>query len=141
MKTQLKVKKLRKDAVVPSYAKAGDAGMDLTCTHILKRAQDIEYCTGISLEIESGYVGLLFPRSSISNTGHSLRNSVGVIDSGYRGEIKLRMSFVAEGTKEYLVGEKIGQLVIMKIPEVEIEEVRNLSDSERSTGGFGSTGV
>lgn len=141
MKTILKVKKLRKDAVVPAYAKVGDAGIDLTCTHILKRAQDIEYCTGICLEIESGYVGLLFPRSSISNTGHSLRNSVGVIDSGYRGEIKLRMSFASEGTKEYLVGEKIGQLVIMQIPQVEIEEADNLSDSERSTGGFGSTGL
>lgn len=141
MKTQLKVKKLRKDATLPSYARDGDAGIDITCTHILKRAQDIEYCTGISIEIENGYVGLLFPRSSISNTGHSLRNSVGVIDSGYRGEIKLRMSFASEGTKEYLVGEKIGQLIIMKIPEVEIKEADNLPDSERSTGGFGSTGA
>ena len=85
-------------------------------------------------------MGLVFPRSSISNTDHFLRNSVGVIDSGYRGEVKIRMSIPALGAKEYLLGDKVAQLVILKLPWVEIEECQELSDSERSDGGFGSTG-
>lgn len=87
-----------------------------------------------------GYAGFVFPRSSISKTGHFLKNSVGVIDSGYRGEIKLRMSIPVGSENEYKVGDKIGQLIIIKLPWVEIEEVKELSDTDRGQGGFGSTG-
>jgi dUTP pyrophosphatase len=139
-KVKIKFKKLNERAEIPFYAKDGDAGMDLIATTLVRTGKFSEYGTDLAVEIPRGYVGLLFPRSSISNTDHFLRNSVGVIDSGYRGEIKLRMSIPALGEKEYIMGDKVGQLIIMKLPWVEIEEVEELSDTDRGEGGFGSTG-
>lgn len=136
----LKIKRLSEQAVLPSYAKAGDAGVDLVATSLSRTSKYFEYGTSLAVEIPEGYVGFLFPRSSISKTDHFLRNSVGVIDSGYRGEIKLRMSIPALGSREYRLGDKVGQLIIMKLPWVDIEEVEELSDSDRGDGGFGSTG-
>lgn len=136
----LKVKKLHSKSVLPSYAKKGDAGMDLTCVSLAKTGKYYEYGTGLAMEIPEGHVGLVFPRSSISKTDHFLRNSVGVIDSGYRGEIKLRMSIPALGEKEYQIGEKIGQLIIIELPWVNIEEAEELNETDRGEGGFGSTG-
>jgi len=95
----------------------------------------------LAMEVPEGYVGLIFPRSSISKTDHYLRNSVGVIDSGYRGEIKIRMSTPLLGGVEYKEGDRIAQLIIMKLPWVNIEEVEELSDTDRGDGGFGSTGT
>jgi dUTP pyrophosphatase len=137
---KLKIKKLNERAEIPFYAKDGDAGMDLVATNLVRTGKFSEYGTDLAIEIPKGYVGLLFPRSSISKTDHYLRNSVGVIDSGYRGEIKLRMSIPALGETEYLIGDKVGQLIIMKLPWVEIEEVDELSETDRGEGGFGSTG-
>ena len=137
---KLKFKKIFSDAVVPSYTQKGDAGMDLVARSMIRTGKYYEYGTGIAMELPQGYVGLLFPRSSISKTDHYLRNSVGVVDSGYRGEIKLRMSIPALGEKEYRIGDRIAQLIIMKLPWVEIEEVEELSDTDRGEGGFGSTG-
>ena len=139
-KIKIKFKKLNERAEIPFYAKDGDAGMDLIATTLVRTGKFSEYGTDLAVEIPRGYVGLLFPRSSISNTDHFLRNSVGVIDSGYRGEIKLRMSIPALGEKEYLMGDKVGQLIIVKLPWVEVEEVDELSDTDRGEGGFGSTG-
>ena len=139
-KVKIKFKKLNKRAEIPFYAKDGDAGMDLIATTLVRTGKFSEYGTDLAVEIPRGYVGLLFPRSSISNTDHFLRNSVGVIDSGYRGEIKLRMSIPALGEKEYIMGDKVGQLIIMKLPWVEVEEADELSDTDRGEGGFGSTG-
>jgi dUTP pyrophosphatase len=85
----LKFKKLNDTAVIPSYAKPGDAGMDLVATSIISNTTfDVTYGTGIAMEIPKGFVGLVFPRSSIRKTDLALTNSVGVIDSGYRGEIQ-----------------------------------------------------
>ena len=139
-KVKIKFKKLNKRAEIPFYAKDGDAGMDLVATTLVRTSKFFEYGTDLAMEIPKGYVGLLFPRSSISKTDHFLRNSVGVIDSGYRGEIKLRMSIPALGETEYVIGDKVGQLILMKLPWVEIEEVEELSDTDRGEGGFGSTG-
>lgn len=136
----LKVKKLNEQSVLPSYAKKGDAGMDLTCISLARTGQYYEYGTGLAMEIPEGHVGLVFPRSSISKTDHFLRNSVGVIDSGYRGEIKLRMSVPALGETEYQIGDKIGQLVIIELPWVQIKQVEQLNETDRGEGGFGSTG-
>lgn len=140
---KVKFKKLRPDAFTPRYAKYGDAGLDLVAMegHYNNDYGFLEYSTGICVEIPEGYVGYLFPRSSISKTPHSLRNSVGVIDSGYRGEIKLRFSTDPEREHlEYQYGDKIGQLVIMPIPQVEMVEMAELSSSDRGEDGFGSTG-
>jgi len=137
---ELKFKKLKDRAVIPSYAKKGDAGMDLVATNVKHSDLYIEYGTDLAMELPHGYVGLLFPRSSISKTDHYLRNSVGVIDSGYRGEIKIRMSIPALGARQYNKGDKIAQLLIMQIPWVDIVEVSEISGSDRGAGGFGSTG-
>lgn len=136
----LKFKKLCEDACVPFYSKEGDAGLDLKATSLVRTGDYFEYGTGLAMELPKGFVGFIFPRSSISNTDHFLRNSVGVIDSGYRGEIKIRMSVPLLGSKEYKIGDKIAQLIIMKLPIVNIIETRKLSDSSRGDKGFGSTG-
>ena len=138
---KVRFKKLHTDAIIPSYAKPGDAGMDLTATSIIDEAFQVTYGTGIAVEIPGGYVGLIFPRSSIRKYQLQLSNSVGVIDSGYRGEIQF--TFNKTGgvpSKKYEVGDRIGQLIIMPFPTIIPIESNDLSDSERGTGGFGSTG-
>lgn len=155
------IKKLVPEAIIPTYAKPGDAGMDLIATSVNDDNDDyIEYGTGLAIEIPDGYVGLIFPRSSNSKKDLLLCNSVGVIDSGYRGEIKLRYKRIINTSSEkfymkdnlflapsiyltidrYEVGDKIGQIMIMPIPFVEFTEVDELSKTERGDGGFGSTG-
>ena len=139
---KVKIKRLSENSIIPSYSKPGDAGLDLTATWIKVEDHNkygyFEYGTGIAVEIPEGHVGLIFPRSSISNTGMFLSNSVGVIDSGYRGEIKLRFKYIS-GTNAYNVGDRIGQLIIIPYPTIEFEEVEDLGSSERGDGGFGST--
>lgn len=167
---QVKIKKLNENAVIPAYAHPTDAGLDLTA--VSKKIEPngvVTYGTGIAVEIPNGYVGLVFPRSSNCKKDLLLTNSVGVIDSGYRGEIMLKympcaFNFIAPfktrlrvflfGTKwchhniamyrghgtEYQVGDRVGQLIIIPYPKVQFEEVAELSDSDRGNGGYGSTG-
>ena len=137
----VKIKKLHPDAVIPTYAKAGDAGMDLTAISESWNEDNsmVTYDTGLAIEIPKGHVGLLFPRSSIYKTSLDLTNAVGVIDSSFRGSIMLKFRCVEEGMV-YDVGDRVGQLIILPYPEIEFEEVEELSDSERNDGGFGSTG-
>ena len=143
---KVRFKKLVDKAVTPSYAKPGDAGMDMTTigSQINVENNYIEYFTGIAVEIPEGYVGLLFPRSSTSKKDLRLANSVGVVDSGYRGEISFRYKFPKDiyfaKLKRYGNGDRIGQLVIMPYPQIELEEVSELSITERGEGGYGSTG-
>jgi dUTP pyrophosphatase len=140
---KVRIKKLVPEAVVPSYANPGDAGLDLVATYVKVEDHNtygyFEYGTGLSVEIPDGYVGLVFPRSSISKTGMLLTNSVGVIDSGYRGEIKFRFKYIS-GTASYEVGDRVGQLIILPYPSVEFEEVDSLDETQRGADGFGSTG-
>lgn len=143
-KITLKIKKLVEEAVIPSYAKQGDAGLDLTA--VSKQWDDNLQCwvygTGLAFEIPEGHVGLLFPRSSVRKTNLALTNSVGVVDSGYRGEAMFTYRPQSNGISgsAYNVGDRVGQLIVMEYPTVEIEEVTDLADSERGTGGHGSTG-
>lgn len=138
---KLKVKKLHPDAVIPSIAKPGDAGMDLTAvSQSVDADTNMIYHIGIAVEIPEGYVGLLFPRSSNSKKDLLLSNSVGVIDSGYRGELMVKFKKLQTFPKHYEVGERVAQLVIIEIPKVTVSEVDELSSSERGEGGFGSTG-
>jgi dUTP pyrophosphatase len=138
----LNIKKLHDNAVIPSYAKPGDAGLDLVATEVIEQSMHmIKYGTGIAVEIPEGYVGLLFPRSSVSKTNLSLANSVGVIDSGYRGQIMCVFNKVNNPMLDsYKVGDKIAQLVLVAAPQFTINEVTELSNTERGEGGFGSTG-
>lgn len=136
---KIKYKKLSKDAVAPNRAHLTDAGFDLTCTRIVYGGDYISYGTGLAFEIPEGHVGLLFPRSSIFKKDLVLSNSVGVIDSGYRGEVMFKFRCF-EGGRAYEVGDRIGQLIVVPYPAVEYEEVDELSDSDRGEGGYGSTG-
>lgn len=164
---KVKIKKLVENAVIPQYAKEGDAGLDLVATSIERdNFGNIVYGTGVAVEIPKGYVGLVFPRSSNAKTNLYLTNSVGVIDSGYRGEIMFKykptvcvisylkylwqrvilkkkdiqssMDFLA--FNRYDIGDRVGQLIIIKYPYIEFEEVDKLSETERGTGGYGSSG-
>jgi dUTP pyrophosphatase len=138
----VKIKKLTENAVIPSYSKVGDAGMDLTITSEIENTSfSVTYGFGIALEIPRGYVGLVFPRSSIRNQELVLSNSVGVIDSGYRGELQATFKKTnGLDSLKYKVGERGAQIIIMPHPNIELIEFKDLSDSERGDGGFGSTG-
>lgn len=155
---KVKIKKLNEKAVIPKYAKAGDAGLDLTAvTKEFDGHGNISYGIGLAIEIPKGYVGLLFPRSSNSKKDLLLTNSVGVIDSGYRGEIivkfkpsnkilpsntsnhgLLQLSFGGI-SNNYEIGERVAQLIIIPYPDIELVESNELSETERGEGGFGST--
>jgi len=138
---EVKIKKLHPDAVIPMYAKHGDAGMDLTAiSKSIDRLNNIVYGTGLAFEIPEGYVGLVFPRSSCSKSDLILSNSVGVIDSGYRGEVTFKFKPMNILPVVYEVGERIGQLVIMPYPTIEFIESDELSETERGVGGYGHTG-
>lgn len=153
----IKVKKLNPNSVLPAYAKQGDAGMDLTATSKSYDDQgNVVYGTGLAFEIPEGYVGLLFPRSSNAKKDLILSNSVGVIDSGYRGEVALKFkpsayytvndgfrfftSLPLDFLENYEIGDRIGQIIIMPYPQVQFTEVDELGESERGAGGFGSSG-
>jgi dUTP pyrophosphatase len=139
---KVRIKKLHEAAIVPKYSKPGDAGLDLTATEIIKEEGfQITYGTGLAVEIPLGYVGLIFPRSSIRNYELALTNCVGVVDSGYRGEIQFTFNKIGGvPSKKYDVGDRIGQLIILPYPQIELEEVSELSSTERGDGGFGSSG-
>jgi dUTP pyrophosphatase len=140
---KIKIKKLNPNAIIPKYAKEGDAGMDLVAVSKEEiNPLQIRYGTGLAVEIPEGYVGLIFPRSSIMKAGLSLSNAVGVIDSGYRGELMAVFNKkMAPHAKNYEVGDRIAQIIILPYPYIKFEEVSDLSDSARGDGGFGSTGL
>lgn len=133
--------KLSGSAVLPSYANDGDAGLDLTATS--KQWNDTMKCwiygMGIACAIPYGFVGLIFPRSSVRKYGIIMANCVGVIDAGYRGEISATFKELGND-KVYKVGERVAQLIIIPFPQVNIQEVMSLPESERGANGHGSTG-
>lgn len=139
---QVKIKKLHPDAVIPKYAKEDDAGMDLVATEIINETSDqVTYGTGLAMEIPEGFVGLVFPRSSIRKYDLSLSNSVGVIDSGYRGELQVTFKKTKQYTSAtYNVGDRVAQIMIIPRPYINFVEAKELSSTERGDGGFGSTG-
>lgn len=168
-RVQVKVKKLLPEAIIPQYAKDGDAGLDIVATSIEEKDGRIVYGTGLSFEIPKGYLGFLMPRSSICKHDLRLTNAVGLLDSSFRGEVKFifendamqqrgsvtdtRAFWDATKNEEahnasiwpvhkvYKVGDRIGQLVILPYPQIELVESETLSDTERGSGGFGSTGA
>lgn len=154
----VRIKKLVEEAVIPIYQHETDAGMDMTATSVNITEDFIEYGTGLSVEIPNGYVGLIFPRSSVSKYDLQLCNSVGVIDSGFLGEVRFRFNILQNDSvtantfesitgsiglrdsKIYNVGDKIGQLIILPFPKVVWQVVEDLEQSERGENGFGSSG-
>jgi dUTP pyrophosphatase len=148
---EVKVMKLRDEAVIPFYAHSTDAGMDLVAT---SKHEDeygnIVYGIGLAFEIPEGYAGFIFPRSSNHKHSLLLSNCVGIVDAGYRGEVsaKFRKDYqymqgnglVHNISTEYEVGERVAQMVILPYPKVSMVEVTELSNSERGANGYGSTG-
>jgi len=169
-----------KNAKTPSKAYEGDAGLDMWATTVdFTNPMYIEYGTGIHMAIPKGYVGLLFARSSVRKFALAMANCVGILDAGYRGEIKFsyrtyensfgntdmikkleklgvvdsvtalqdskdkskQFYIKPENKKVYMVGDKIGQLVILKLPTIKLKEKKELTPSERGTGGHGSSGI
>jgi dUTP pyrophosphatase len=139
---KLKVKVL--DGVVPAYAHEGDAGLDLRAAEGLSIPAHghATVGTGIACEVPSGCVGLVFPRSGLAcKSGVALRNCVGVIDSGYRGEIKATLTNDTDDPFVVEAGDRIAQMVVMPYVPCKVEQVEELSETERGDGGYGSTGV
>jgi dUTP pyrophosphatase len=141
----VKIKKLHPNAVIPTYAKDGDAGMDLVATSIISETTtDVTYGMGIALEIPYEFVGLIFPRSSVRKYDLALTNCVGVIDSGYRGELQATFKktnwLKSNESEKYQIGDRIAQIIIIPHPYITFDEVEELSSTERGEGGFGSTG-
>ena len=145
---KVKIKKLHSNAVLPVYAKDGDAGMDLYAVDVKHNYDSltdeltkITVDSGLAFEIPKGFVGLIFPRSSIQSTGLRLSNCVGVIDSGYRGSVKAVFDVHDDSLQFYEVGDRFAQIMIIPHPPIEFEEVNELSETERGEGGFGSSGI
>lgn len=141
----MKVKRLVPEAVLPKKAHATDAGFDLVA--VSKRWDRDDWCyvygTGLAFEIPEGYVGLVFPRSSVASRPLFLANCVGVIDSGYRGEVtaKFKVAGSSKGLDAaYEVGERIAQIVFVKLPDFDLVESDELGSSDRGEGGYGSSG-
>lgn len=133
---QVKFKKCQENAIMPTYQHVSDACADL---YAADQKDSVTFDTGIALEIPEGYVGLVYPRSSISKTPYMLANSVGVIDSNYRGSVIVKFKSFESGSF-YKVGDRIAQLMIIPIPKIQFIEVDELNETDRGTGGFGSTG-
>ncbi len=139
------VKRLDPDMPLPAYAKAGDAGADL-CTRVdltILPGERVLVPTGISIALPNGFVALVHPRSGLAvKHGISIVNTPGTVDAGYRGELAvILINHDKEKSVSFKKGDRIAQLVIQQVERAEFVEVSQLPGSERSTGGFGSTGV
>ena len=138
----IKIKKLNKNVELPKQSTTGAAGMDFYLPQPVRltpnRSKKVPL--GVAVEIPEGYVMLLIPRSSTWKTPLRMPNSVGVIDSDYRGEVCALLRNTSNFTVTADIGERLVQGVIVPVPEVQIQEVEELGETSRGAGGFGSTG-
>ncbi len=137
---ELKVKKIHKDAKLPSYGHVGDAGLDLFSVMdcVLKGGEARAIATGIQVAIPEGYVGLIWDKSGISLK--NIHRLAGVVDSGYRGEIKIVMTNLSAEAFTIEKGMKIAQMLIQPVSKVKVVDAEELDDTSRGENGFGSTG-
>lgn len=142
---ELNVKPLSDNAVLPENAYAGDAGIDLRATEamVLRPFERALIPTGLAMAIPEGYAGFVLPRSgSAIKQGLSLVNSPGLIDSGYRGEIKcIAINLDPQNDISIQVGDRVAQLVVMKVENLQLMQVDELDATQRGEGGFGSSGT
>lgn len=137
---KIKIKKLKENAKLPTYAMPGDAGMDMYAMETIVLGPDTSYqfSHGFAMEIPEGYVALVKDKGGMANRRfHTLG---GVFDSGYRGEYNTIIMNLSHNAYTIQEGDKVSQLVIMPVVQAELEEVTELSESERGDGRFGSTG-
>jgi dUTP pyrophosphatase len=140
---EVAVRRLREDAVLPSRAYEGDAGLDLAACegHVLGPGERAVVGTGLAIEIPEGYAGFVQPRSGLAaRHGITIVNSPGLVDSGYRGEVKVIL-LNTDSSRTFVVepGMRIAQLVVVPVAEIEPVEVEELPASERGVRGFGSS--
>ena len=139
------VKRLDPDLPLPGYARASDAGLDLRSSErvVIEPGERALVGTGVAIAIPPGFAGLVLPRSGLAlRHGVTVLNAPGLIDAGYRGEVKVLL--VNQDRKAPVTlerGERIAQLVVQAVAAVDLVEVQELSASERGAGGFGSTGA
>lgn len=138
---KIKVKKLNPNAKIPEYAHEGDAGFDLFTVEPfeLGPGERKSIPLGIAMEIPHGYVGLIWDKSGLSHK-YGIKSFGGVIDSGYRGEVHAGVMNLGDTYFKFEKGQKIAQMLIQKVDTADFVEVKELSDSERGKGGFGSSG-
>jgi dUTP pyrophosphatase len=140
----LEIKRIDRDLPLPSYARDGDAGLDLSSAEdvMLKPGERAVVPTGFAITIPEGFAGFVHARSGRAlREGLALPNAPGVIDAGYRGELKVLLVNLDPAEPIYISrGEKIAQLVVQRVERAELEEVTELRPSTRGDGGFGSTG-
>ncbi len=141
MNLPIKFKKNHPDAKSPTYAHEGDAGFDLFSVETVTILPGERYSidTGVAFEIPKGYVGLIWDKSGISQV-HGLKNLGGVIDSGYRGSVKVGLVNLSDKPYTFEKGHKTGQMLVQKIEVADFIEVDDLGETERGEGGFGSSG-
>lgn len=142
---ELKVKRLTESAILPTKNKTGDVGYDIYADEDINRSSDKSETikTGIAIELPEGYGALLVGRSGRTSQT-PLRVNLGVIDNGYRGELLVMNDILTNGSRKietFKKGDKIAQLIIIPIIELEVTEVETLSDSNRGDRGFGSSGL
>ena len=141
---KLKIKKIHPEAIIPQYAHPGDAGLDLFSVEeqIIPPGETRLIKTGISIELPSGTEGQVRPRSGLALKNQiTVLNTPGTVDEGYRGEVGVILINHGKNPFEVVKGMKIAQLVIKPVLRVDVEEVEELSNTKRGSGGFGSTGV
>jgi len=142
LRTKIKIKKLCINAALPEKATEGSAGYDLVAIdYVYDNDEKYHvYGTGLALELPPGYEAQIRPRSSIRKSSFMLVNSPGTIDSDYRGELMVTFKEIDDREQFYEIGDRIAQLIIKKVPDIELEEVSDLTETDRGEGGFGSSG-
>lgn len=141
---KLPLARLDRSIELPSYAREGDAGLDLRAAHdaTLEPGARALVGTGLAVAIPPGYAGLVLPRSGLAlSQGVTVLNAPGLVDAGYRGELKVLLVNHSEKLASVRRGDRVAQLVIQRVERAELIEVTELPASERGAGGFGSTGV
>jgi dUTP pyrophosphatase len=141
---KLPLARLDRSIELPSYAREGDAGLDLRAAHdtTLEPGARALVGTGLAVAIPPGYAGLVLPRSGLAlSQGVTVLNAPGLVDAGYRGELKVLLVNHGEKLASVRRGDRVAQLVIQRVERAELIEVTELPASERGAGGFGSTGA
>lgn len=138
----IKFQKILEGAIIPHYAHPGDAGMDIFSAEetVIKVGEIKNIKTGVKMEMPEGFVGLVWDKSGLA-LKNGIKTMAGVIDSCYRGEIEIVLANLSEQDYKIKKGQKIAQMLIQKVERAEIEEVKNLNETSRGEGGFGSTGL
>ncbi|MBI2629614.1 dUTP diphosphatase [Candidatus Pacearchaeota archaeon] len=138
---KIKIKRLNKEIELPKHQRKGDAAIDIRASEnvIIKSGERKVVKSGIAIELPEGYAGLVWDRGGMA-ANHGIHTMAGVLDSNYRGELMIVLKNLSEKDFEIKMGDRIAQLLVQKVENVEVEEVENLSESERNEARFMSSG-